>query len=134
MSPRVLIGLGLLVIVALSSCKGGDDASAAQTVDTPTPADTSATFESTPLPGNLDQVVIVEDNREYVIQQLIVRDGIRPIYDSQFVSVEDAPYNSQELVMGVEINGDARAYSVNIMRRREMVNDWIGGTPVLVTW
>jgi hypothetical protein len=36
--------------------------------------------------------------------------------------------------MGLEINGEARAYPIGIMRIREMVNDDVGGTPVLVTW
>lgn len=107
------------------------------TVTTPTPA---ITFEydpndiPVPLPGNLDEVVIVEDGQEYVIRQLIPTDGIRPIYDPQFTSAEDAEYDSTELVMGVEINGDARAYPVGFLRSREMVNDVVGGTPILVTW
>lgn len=40
----------------------------------------------------------------------------------------------QELVIGVEINGDARAFPVRLMSSHEIVNDTIGGAPVAVTW
>ncbi len=121
------------LVLVLAACSSAN----AATIDTPTPAisfDATASPVGTPLPGNLDRVVFIEDDREYVIQQLIQRDGIRPIYDPQFVSAEDAPYQPGELVMGVEVNGDARAYSVGVLRSREMVDDVVGGTPILVTW
>ena len=88
----------------------------------------------TPLPGNLDQVVVIEDGQEYYIRQIIQTDGILPIYNPEFTTADRAELLPDELVMGVEINGDARAYSVGVLRAREMVNDEIGGTPVLVTW
>lgn len=73
---------------------------------------------------------------EYGWRQLLPRDGIRPIYEDelQFVPAEDAPYSDEELVIGVEINGEARAYAIGPLNRREMVNDTVGGTPILVTW
>ena len=64
----------------------------------------------------------------------IPRDAINPVYSPIFVSPDEATLNPKELVMGLEINGDARAYPVGMMRIREMVNDEVGGTPVLVTW
>ena len=51
-----------------------------------------------------------------------------------FVSPDEATLLPEELVMGLEINGDARAYPVGMLRIREIVNDEVGGTPVLVTW
>mgnify|MGYP006309504195 FL=1 len=38
------------------------------------------------------------------------------------------------LVVGVEIDGDARAYPLSILNRHEIANDEVGGTPVAVTW
>ena len=61
-------------------------------------------------------------------------DVILPIYDPEFVSAEQAPLNDDELVMGVEIDGEAKAYPITVMRSREMVNDELGGIPILVTW
>ena len=38
-----------------------------------------------------------------------------------------------ELVIGVSVGGEHRAYSVPYLCRREIVNDVIGGKPVAVT-
>lgn len=59
---------------------------------------------------------------------------IEPVYDPTFVSGSDSEWIEGTLVIGVELNGEAKAYPVNFLNSREMVNDWIGGTPVLVTW
>ena len=61
-------------------------------------------------------------------------DAIPPIYDPQFVASEESDLVDDELVMGVSVNGDSRAYPVGMMRFREMVNDEVGGVPLLVTW
>jgi hypothetical protein len=36
--------------------------------------------------------------------------------------------------MGVAIRGEAKAYPVGLLNSREMVNDKLGRTPILVTW
>jgi hypothetical protein len=125
--------IGTLLSLALTACAGAT-ISSAQIIPTPTPGATNSTAAQTPLPGNLDQVVFIEDNQQYIISQLLPRDAIRPIYDPQFVPADDAVFDPGELVMGVEINGDARAYPVGYLRQREMVNDVVGGVPILVTW
>jgi len=66
--------------------------------------------------------------------QLLLPDDIPPIYDPQFVRAADAHLPDDELVIGSSINGDARAYPAGILYAREMVNDVVGGVPVLVTW
>ncbi len=127
--------LGMLVVVAapvLAACSGSVPLAVAQ-ADTPIPPDTSRP-DATPLPGNLDQMTFIEDGETYTIRQLISRDGIMPIYDPIFTSASDSEYDPSELVMGVEINGDARAYPVGLLQRREMVNDIVGGAPILVSW
>ena len=69
------------------------------------------------------------------IQYLIFGiDSIPPIYHPEFVSANDARLHSDELIMGVSINGDSRAYPVWLMRHHEIVNDVVGGIPVLITW
>lgn len=37
-------------------------------------------------------------------------------------------------VIGLMINGDARAYPINIMGYHELGNDTVGGIPVAVSW
>lgn len=101
---------------------------------TPVVAPTADQPESVELPGNLDTFGEIIDESSYVITQLLPRDGIPPIYDPTFIDAETAEISGDSLVMGLEINGDARAYQVGILRSREMVNDVVGGTPVLVTW
>ena len=43
-------------------------------------------------------------------------------------------YRSDEKILGIEINGDVRAYSVPMLSRHEIVNDIVGGIPIAVTW
>ncbi len=66
--------------------------------------------------------------------QLLLPDDIAPIYDPRFIPAADADLPDAELVIGLSVNGDARAYSAGILYTREMVNDVVGGVPVLVTW
>ena len=61
-------------------------------------------------------------------------DGIPPIYEPDFVSAAEAALIDDELIMGIAIDGKARAYPVTVLRFREIVNDDLGGVPLLVTW
>ena len=61
-------------------------------------------------------------------------DAIAPIYAPTFASVDEAFMEDAELVMGFAIDGQAKAYPVNVLRFREMVNDELAGWPILVTW
>ena len=67
-------------------------------------------------------------------RQLLDRDDIDPVYDPSFVSVSQSGLQPDELVIGVSIDGDSRAYPIRYLRWREMVNDEVGGVPILVTW
>ncbi len=67
-------------------------------------------------------------------RQLLPRDAIFPVYSPTFRSAESTEWLAGTLVIGVELNGEAKAYPVSFLNRREMVIDWIGGSPVLVTW
>ena len=67
-------------------------------------------------------------------RQLLGRDDIAPVYSPRFVRARLSGLPREELVIGVSIAGDARAYPVRYLRWREMVNDEVGGVPVLVSW
>ena len=71
---------------------------------------------------------------EYGWSRLLPRDAILPIYEPEFAPAEEAPYADDELVIGVEINGEAKAYAIGPLNSREIVNDTLGGRPILVTW
>jgi hypothetical protein len=65
------------------------------------------------------------------------RDGIPSIDNPKFVSTEEASFNflqGSDLVIGLEINEDVRAYPLKILVWHEIVNDHVGGTPVAVTY
>jgi hypothetical protein len=65
------------------------------------------------------------------------RDGIPSIDNPKFLSTEEASSNflqGSDLVVGLEINGDVRAYPLKILVWHEIVNDDVGGTPVAVTY
>ena len=70
------------------------------------------------------------------ITSLLPKDAIPAILDPQFVSVEDVPllFSDDELVIGVSINGDARAYTIGVLGHHEIVNDVVGGESIAVTW
>ncbi len=73
---------------------------------------------------------------EYDIITLLPKDAIPSIDRPRFFSAQeaDAEYDADEVVIGVEINGDARAYSVGLLSSHEIVNDNVGGRPIAVTW
>ncbi len=70
------------------------------------------------------------------IVTLLGFDAIPSIQDPRFVDQANADdtYDPDELVLGVEIDGDVRAYSVPLLSRHEIVNDVVGGKPIAVTW
>lgn len=62
-------------------------------------------------------------------------DGIPPVDDPMFLRVDDVDFlEDGEAVLVLEIDGDARAYPVQIMTWHEIVNDTVGGTPVTVSF
>jgi hypothetical protein len=63
------------------------------------------------------------------------KDGIPALTNPRFVDPQDVRYLSDDdLVLGVVINGEARAYPHNIGWWHEIVNDRIGGRPISVTF
>ena len=63
------------------------------------------------------------------------KDGIPAIMSPVFTAGEDADFiNDDELVIGVVINNDARAYPIKILNWHEVVNDDFNGMPVAVTY
>lgn len=71
---------------------------------------------------------------EYRYSQLLDRDDIRPIYEPEFAPADQVNLDEDDLVLGVVIDGAAKAYPIRVLNYREMVNDELGGTPILATW
>ena len=71
-----------------------------------------------------------------VISGGVVKDGIPALTDPIFVALNsrDADYVLEtDIVLGLYINGEAKAYPHNIGWWHEIVNDEVGGEPVVVT-
>jgi hypothetical protein len=65
------------------------------------------------------------------------KDGIPALVNPELVSAQDkvAGYlEDDELVFGVAINGDVRAYPLRVLDWHEMFNDVVGGVPVALAY
>lgn len=70
-----------------------------------------------------------------IISDGAVRDSIPPIDDPQYVRAAEATgAGDLEPVLSFGIDGDFRAYPISILLWHEIVNDTVGGVPVLVSY
>lgn len=74
----------------------------------------------------VDRAAIFDDGAE--------ADGIPAINAPEFVSVAEADLGDDELVVGVVINGEARAYPHSILNWHEIVNDVIDDEAIAITY
>jgi hypothetical protein len=112
----------MAIIIFLSGCVG--DFSSSEMSEEGTPIGVKTT-------SSIDQ-----QYADYEIVNLLPRDAIQAIDDPIFLSVDEVnkSYTDEEQVIGVEYNGDARAYSVQMLSSHEIVNDTVGGVKIAVTW
>lgn len=144
----------------LAACAGGNapDASsltnpsetidqgnpAAAPVEEPAPESTAASdlegFQPTPSPlfeqSYRANPISDRDYSQYQIVTLLPLDAIPALSFPAFYKAEraDREYLPDEMVIGVEFNGDAKAYPVELLSRHEIVNDTVGGIHLAVTW
>jgi hypothetical protein len=70
-----------------------------------------------------------------IISGGLPKDGIPSIDNPKFVSVVSSnDLQPREPVIGLEIAGEAKAYPLRILVWHEIVNDTVGGVPVVVTY
>ena len=67
-------------------------------------------------------------------KQIIPRGQIAAISQPQFVPVGSANIADDSWVLGVVIDGQARAYSLNLLNSHEVVNDRIGNIAFAAVW
>lgn len=58
----------------------------------------------------------------------------RPLFEPEVVKATDVHLPPDELVPGITVNGASRAYPVWVLNSREIVDDVVGGVPVLAMW
>jgi hypothetical protein len=72
---------------------------------------------------------------EEIVWGGVRKDGIPALANPKHIAAAAATYlDDDELVFGIEIAGDARAYPLRILDWHEMVNDVIGGVPVTLAY
>ncbi len=113
----------LLPILLLAACAPAVSATAPTL--TPTPS------VSSDHPLRNPRVEVPEDRR---YEPLLAFDAIPTIYDPVFAPAAQAPVPDEELVLGISLGGEAKAYPITVLRFREMVNDEIAGIPILASW
>jgi len=119
----VLVGISA-VALALGGAGAADDATPAQ------PPTDEAEFS------------VTDDGTRYTVHPSRLRQGcpggtdcIPSIDDPSFQSADEAAWLADEdLVIGIEVNDEARAYPLRILNVHEIVNDEVGGRPVAVTY
>ena len=62
------------------------------------------------------------------------RDGIPALDDPERVPAAEAPWDDDEMVVGVALDGAAAAYPIAILVWHELVNDTLAGRPILVSY
>jgi hypothetical protein len=57
-----------------------------------------------------------------------------PVDSAQFETQASSKLDPAEMVLTVHFGGDARAYPISEMAYHHVLNDWVGGVPVAVTY
>lgn len=70
--------------------------------------------------------------------QVVIPQRFEPITEFELKDgpAGNAELTATELVLGVVLNGQARAYPINMLTgpQREIINDTLGDTPIAATW
>ena len=57
-----------------------------------------------------------------------------PLDSAQFIGEAQSKLDAGEMIMAVRFGSDARAYPISEMAYHHVLNDWVGGVPVAVTY
>jgi hypothetical protein len=99
-----------------------------------------ATLTNNPLlPGqNADLTAVNTAQSRILLEDLLSggppKDGIPALMQPAFDKAKQSPFSDDEKVLGLVINGKAKAYPYGILNWHEIVNDTVGGVPVSVTY
>lgn len=86
-----------------------------------------------PAPEVQEEVPVAEEIPAGV-EQILPRGQIAAIDDPVFVPAASAKVPDDAWVLGVVVEGKAKAYSLNLLNRHEVVNDQSGGTAFAAVW
>lgn len=67
-------------------------------------------------------------------EQIVQRGLIASIDEPEFVAASEAEIQDEAWIMGVAVDGEARAYSLNLLNSYEIVNDVVAGQAIAAVW
>lgn len=107
----------------------------AEPAATDTPATRAAATPAEPEEPEEPDATADGDERLQIIT-LLPPDAIPAINNPSFITAEEADGQLRltDLVIGVSINGEHRAYGAAFLSAHEIVNDTLGGRAIAVTW
>ena len=82
----------------------------------------------------LEQASAQKRNTPKGFEQIIPRGNIAAIDNPGYVPAKQADMRDDAWVLGVVIDGQARAYSLDLLNAHEVVNDSIGDTNFAAVW
>ena len=152
--PRALaFGIAALALSLAAIACGGSE-SEAPPAPPATATETPATADPTPAPTEVPATTPAAtptqppattaastteepgEESEFEIVTLLPPDAIPAINNPRFITAEeaDAQLRLTDLVIGVSIDGEHRAYGAAFLSGHEIVNDTLGGRAIAVTW
>ncbi len=95
---------------------------------------TTAILLATALVPGLWGTPLLADEPPPGVEQVIPRGRIAAVDEPRFVPAEEAEIDDDAWIFGVVIDGEARAYSLNLLNHHEVVNDTLAGRPIAAVW
>lgn len=84
--------------------------------------------------GAASDRAVAEDEPPPGVEQILPRGRLAAVFEPQFVGAREADLPDDAWVLGVAIDGEAKAYSLNLLNRHEVVNDRTGETAYAAVW
>ena len=133
----VLLLMGLLLV----ACSQASLSATSTTTGVKTPSVPTVTVDPSPASNPLPTPLPTTRPRRLQpgdLQLAADIDDIPAIFADDTIFVDAATgsheWLDEELVIGLALNDDARAYPIRLLSLHEIVNDTVGGRPVAVTW
>ena len=82
----------------------------------------------------INGLIAQEDDLFKQFRQLLPRGGIPAIINPTYVTATEADISDNTWILGIEIDGQTRAYSLNLLNHHEIVNDAINKTVFAAVW
>ena len=121
-------------VIVLTGCNAGGNLSDSEATPT-SEVKVSVTSPSVEATSTLEATA--EAAREFLREMMFINEEwpFVPLQAPEFISASEAEYiEPRDLVLGITINGESKAYPTSMMWFHHVANDVVGGTPVAITF